>query len=200
VDVEVLAGHAAGEQPLGAGVGGAACVPAVLEVAAEEGCDRLGQVDPVVVGQQQPAGPLTSTWSRVTVTIRLSDCPKSRTKVAISDGGLIPGLIKAALERGLRETSSVILLIVSADRSVPSVDTRWCRMSRIVIPPAYKLTIISSRPPSRREPFGTSRGVNVPSRSRETSGPTSPTCEASVFGLLPLREFANSDASGSPLS
>lgn len=37
MDVEVLAGHAAGELPLGAGVGGGARVPAVHEIAAEEG-------------------------------------------------------------------------------------------------------------------------------------------------------------------
>ena len=53
----------------------------------------------------------------------------------------------------------MILEIVSWDSSVPIVETRWCWMSRIVIPPAYRLMIISSRPPSRRDPFGTSCGV-----------------------------------------
>jgi hypothetical protein len=35
-------------------------------------------------------------------------------------------------------------------------------MSRTVIPPAYSEMIISSSPPVRREPFGTSRGSNEP--------------------------------------
>ena len=35
-------------------------------------------------------------------------------------------------------------------------------MSRNVIPPVYKLMIISSRPPSRRAPLGTSCGVKLP--------------------------------------
>ena len=59
---------------------------------------------------------------------------------------------------------------------------------------------MSSSPPSRREPFGTSRGVNDPSRSRGTSKGTFPTWEASVFGELPLREFGYSPALGSPFS
>jgi hypothetical protein len=41
----------------------------------------------------------------------------------------------------------VILEIVSWDSSVPIVETRWCWMSRSVMPPAYRLMIISSRPP-----------------------------------------------------
>ena len=73
-------------------------------------------------------------------------------------------------------------------------------MSRSVIPPAYKLMIISSSPPSRRDPFGSSCGVKVPLRSRGTANSTSPTWLETVFAVVPLREFGNSDASVSPFS
>ena len=73
-------------------------------------------------------------------------------------------------------------------------------MSRVVIPPAYRLMMMSSSPPRRRSPLGTSRGVNDPSRSRGTARSTSPLCVATVFGVVPLREFGNADAAGSPFS
>ena len=73
-------------------------------------------------------------------------------------------------------------------------------MSRTVIPPAYNEMIISSRPPVRREPFGTSRGSNVPARSRGTAKATSPTSVATVFALWPLREFGLPRPAGSPFS
>ena len=63
-------------------------------------------------------------------------------------------------------TASVTLLIVSCDNSVPRVETRWCWMSRIVMPPAYKEMIMSSRPPTRRAPLGTNTDANVELRSR----------------------------------
>ena len=68
------------------------------------------------------------------------------------------------------------------------------------MPPAYRLMIISSRPPRRRDPFGTSCGVKLPLRSRGTANSTSPTSLETVFELVPLRELGNSDASGSPRS
>ena len=37
-------------------------------------------------------------------------------------------------------------------------------------------------------------------RSRGTAKSTSPTCDAMVFGVVPFREFGNSDAAGSPFS
>ena len=73
-------------------------------------------------------------------------------------------------------------------------------MSRSVMPPAYKLMIISSRPPRRRDPFRTSCGVKVPLRSSGTAKSTSPISLATIFGVEPLRELGNSDASGSPRS
>src|SRR5215211_8288018 len=97
-------------------------------------------------------------------------------------------------------TWSVILEIVSWDSSVPIVETRWYWMSRSVIPPAYRLMIISSRPPSRREPLGSSCGVKVPLRSRGIASSTSPTSLETVLAVVPLREFGNNDASGSPRS
>ena len=48
--------------------------------------------------------------------------------------------------------------------------------------------------------LGTSVGVKLPSRSRGTSKSMSPTCEATVFGKLPLREFGKYAAPGSPRS
>src|SRR5215217_4152939 len=69
-------------------------------------------------------------------------------------------------------------------------------MSRSVMPPAYRLMIISSRPPRRRDPFGTSCGVKLPWRSRGTASSTSPISLEIIFGVVPLRELANSDASG----
>ena len=73
-------------------------------------------------------------------------------------------------------------------------------MSRTVIPPAYSEMIISSRPPRRRAPLGTSRGANVPVRSRGMASSMSPTSVATVFGDVPLREFGNRAAPGSPCS
>lgn len=59
---------------------------------------------------------------------------------------------------------------------------------------------MSSSPPRRRDPFGTSRGVKLPSRSRGVLSSMSPTLVATVFGVDPLRELANSDASSAPFS
>jgi hypothetical protein len=55
----------------------------------------------------------------------------------------------------------VTLEIVSCDSSVPIVETRWWPMSRIVIPPAYREMIMSSKPPRRRAPLGTSAEAKV---------------------------------------
>jgi hypothetical protein len=93
-----------------------------------------------------------------------------------------------------------MLEIVSADRSMPSVETRWYWISRIVIPPAYKLMIISSSPSIRRTPLGTSTGLNVPCRSRGTVSGTSPTCVPNVLGVNPFLEFADPRPAGSPFS
>jgi hypothetical protein len=97
-------------------------------------------------------------------------------------------------------TASVTLLIVSCDSSVPSVDARWCWMSRIVIPPAYREMIMSSSPPRRRAPLGTSADANVEFRSRGWSNAMSPTSVPTVFGVVPLRELPDPFPAGSPLS
>lgn len=83
-----------------------------------------------------------------------------------------------------------MLDIVSGLRSVPIVFSRWCWMSRTVMPPAYRDMIISSSPPSLLECLGTNLGVNEPSLSRGTCTVTSPTGVDSVLGYEPLREFA----------
>ena len=90
--------------------------------------------------------------------------------------------------------------MVSWDNSVPIVRARWWPISRTVIPPAYSEMIISSRPPARREPLGTSRGSKLPIRSCGTSNRTSPTSLATVLGVLPLREFGEPRPAGSPFS
>jgi hypothetical protein len=73
-------------------------------------------------------------------------------------------------------------------------------MSRTVIPPAYSEMIMSSRPSRRREPFGTRAGVKLPARSRGTARGTFPTVEDTVFGVVPLREFALHRPAASPRS
>jgi len=60
--------------------------------------------------------------------------------------------------------------------------------------------IISSSPPTRRWPFGTSCGVQLPRRSLGTRSGTLPTSVATVFSLAPLREFAYKPAAGSLFS
>jgi hypothetical protein len=94
----------------------------------------------------------------------------------------------------------VMFEIVSCDSSVPSVRARWCWMSRTVIPPAHKEMIMSSRPPARRCPLGTSLGSNVDWRSLGTARGTSPTSVDNVFGVDPLREFGLPRPAGSPFS
>ncbi len=74
-------------------------------------------------------------------------------------------------------------------------------MSRTVIPPANRLMIISSSPPARRRaPLGTSRGSKLELRSRGVANATSPTSVDTVFGVDPLRLFADPRPAGSPLS
>ena len=62
-------------------------------------------------------------------------------------------------------------------------------MSRTVIPPEYRLMIMSDRPPTRRCPFSTSRGSKVPLRSRGVARSRSPTSVPNRFGVTPFREF-----------
>jgi hypothetical protein len=61
-------------------------------------------------------------------------------------------------------------------------------MSRTLIPCAYKLMIMSSRPPATRPArLGTSSGSNVPARSRGTASGTGPTPVCTVLAIAPLR-------------
>lgn len=73
-------------------------------------------------------------------------------------------------------------------------------MSRIVIPPAYRLMIMSSSPPRRRAPLGTSAEANVELRSRGWSRPMSPTSVPTVFGVVPLRLLPDPCPARSPFS
>ena len=60
--------------------------------------------------------------------------------------------------------------------------------------------ITSESPVSRRTPFGTSRGVNEPARSRGTSNRTGPISVSTVFAELPFRELPDPAPAGSPFS
>jgi hypothetical protein len=63
-------------------------------------------------------------------------------------------------------------------------------MSRTVMPCAYKLMIMSSRPPDTRpDRFGISTGSNVPARSRGASRPTGPMPVCTFLPIVPLREL-----------
>ncbi|SFN51680.1 hypothetical protein SAMN04489713_102268 [Actinomadura madurae] len=64
-------------------------------------------------------------------------------------------------------------------------------MSRTLMPCAYRLMIMSSRPPAMRAArLGTSTGSNVPARSRGTDNRTGPTPVCTVLPLpRPLREL-----------
>jgi hypothetical protein len=54
--------------------------------------------------------------------------------------------------------------------------------------------------PPPTTPLEPRRGSNDPARSRGTESGTSPTSVASVFGVLPLREFGLPRPAGSPFS
>src|SRR5699024_9282062 len=69
------------------------------------------------------------------------------------------------------------------------------------IPPAYREMIISSNPPSRRVPLGTSIGVNVPARSRGIASSTSPGLASSRFyPSCRCGRFSDPSADRSPFS
>ena len=93
-----------------------------------------------------------------------------------------------------------MLAIVSCDSSVPKVRSRWAWMSRIVIPPEYRLMIMSDSPPTRRWPFGTSRGSKLPLRSRGVASSMSPTSVPSRFPVDPFRELPDPFPAGSCFS
>ena len=62
------------------------------------------------------------------------------------------------------------------------VDSKWWRISRAVIPPAYRPMIIESSPSILRWPLRTRRGVNEPARSRGTSISKGPTWRVDGLG------------------
>jgi hypothetical protein len=63
-------------------------------------------------------------------------------------------------------------------------------MSRTLIPCAYKLMIMSSRPPATRPArSGISSGPELPARSRGTASGTGPIPVCTVLAMYPLREF-----------
>ena len=86
-------------------------------------------------------------------------------------------------------TASVTAEIVSWEISTRIAVAIWCWMSLIVIPPAYKLTIMSSTSVKRLEPFrGRIIGENV--HQPDPSGHQrllAHHLESTVFGYDPLR-------------
>ena len=73
-------------------------------------------------------------------------------------------------------------------------------MSRVDMPRAYRLQIMSSTLPSRRLRLGTITGVKLPLRSRGTSSSTGPAVLCTVLRPCPLREFPDPCPAGSPAS
>ena len=96
--------------------------------------------------------------------------------------------------------ASVTFELVPLLRSTPMVDSKWWRISRAVIPPAYRPMIIESSPSILRWPLRTRRGVNEPARSRGTSISKGPTSESMVLVVVPLRALPRADVVGSPFS
>ena len=63
-------------------------------------------------------------------------------------------------------------------------------MSRTLMPCAYRLMIMSSRPPAIRPArLGTSTGSKLQARSRGTASGTGPTPVCTVLAIAPLREL-----------
>ncbi len=63
-------------------------------------------------------------------------------------------------------------------------------MSRTVMPCAYRLMIMSSRPPEICPArLGTSSGPEVPARSRGTARPAGPIPVCTFLPIVPLREL-----------
>ena len=85
--------------------------------------------------------------------------------------------------------ASVTREIVSGDRSTPAVCRTCHAMSRTDIPFAYSEMITAFSPSDRVACFGTSTGLNDPSRSRGTATFTGPTSVCSVLALDPFRRF-----------
>jgi hypothetical protein len=73
-------------------------------------------------------------------------------------------------------------------------------MSRVDMPRAYRLKIMSSTLPSRRFRLGTITGSKVPLRSRGTVSSTGPAVVCTVLRPCPLRELPDPLPAGSPTS
>ena len=81
------------------------------------------------------------------------------------------------------------------------VDSKWWRISRAVIPPAYRPMIIASSPSILRWPLRTRRGVNEPARSRGTSISKGPTWRVDGLGRGAAQgRLPRADVVGSPFS
>jgi hypothetical protein len=97
-------------------------------------------------------------------------------------------------------TTSVTREIVAALTFAPYTSSRWAVMSRVDMPRAYRLKIMSSTLPSRRLRLGTIPGVKLPLRSRGTSSSTGPAVVCTVLRPCPLRELPEPILAGSPTS
>ena len=82
------------------------------------------------------------------------------------------------------------------------VDSKWWRISRAVIPPAYRPMIIESNPPRPPLALGaTGRGVNEPARSRGTTGLEGAHLGVDGLGRGPAQgRLPRADVVGSPFS
>src|SRR6266581_4727532 len=76
---------------------------------------------------------------------------------------------------------AVTSLISPSETSTPYSSRRWRWISRVVIPPAYRARICSSKPSNERSCLGTTRGSKLASRSRGRSTVTGPSTVRNVF-------------------
>ena len=97
-------------------------------------------------------------------------------------------------------TAPVTREIRSGETSTPYISRKWARMSRVVIPRAYKAMIRSLKPSRRVWPLRTICGSNVPARSRGTARSTAPISVSTVLPVAPLRLLPEPRPAGSCLS
>src|SRR5207253_1035577 len=93
---------------------------------------------------------------------------------------------------------AVTSLISPSETSTP-YSSRRCRwISRVVIPPAYRARICSSKPSNERACLGTIRGSKLASRSRGSSTVTGPSTVRNVFDADPFRRFGYCSGASAP--
>ncbi len=91
-----------------------------------------------------------------------------------------------------------MLEIVSADRSIPSVATRWYWMSRIVILPAYRLMIITPETIHPLNPLGHQHRAERPLPVPQNVKGHVADLLTKVLGVNPFLKAGDARPAGSP--